>query len=422
MPDSGAGVPRKAPLHHARMQPQNVEQMRSPVAVHDRDPHLRHHLRQPRIERLQHLLLRSSQAPSPQAQTPSPSPAPATDTPRPRHTRSAPPHDEYRGSRPPPPPAQPASAARPPPAPDAPRRSPSPSESAAAPRWRADDPTAAESALHSAPARSPRSKAHPAPAPASSPAQTRRPAPPHAAPAACGYSPCRSAATCPSERTAKPAKDPAAAHSYPADAATGQPRMQRHHARLAQRIDRRIRHLRKPLPEVRIHRPRRTRQKRQRRIVSHRPHRVFALRRHRLQDHLHVFARIAKAALQSAKLRAAIRPSPARPAQTAASSTSLRIRRTRVEQLQQLLVLINLVLPPDPRPASAPAPAARCASPLRIEIHQPRLRARNHQPILRHRKPARPQPIPIQRRAHHLPVAENAIAAGPSHGSAQSAW
>ena len=104
-----------------------------------------------------------------------------------------------------------------------------------------------------------------------------------------------------------------------------QPRVQLDHARLAQRIDRRIRHLRKSLPEERVHRPRRPRQRRNRRVVAHRPDGVLALHRHRLQDHVHVFFGVAKAQLQPVHLRRIKR----------------RHRRARIERrvLQQRLVL-----------------------------------------------------------------------------------
>ena len=82
-----------------------------------------------------------------------------------------------------------------------------------------------------------------------------------------------------------------------------QPRVHLQHHRLAQRIDRRIGHLGKSLSEERVQWAWRTSQWRQSCIVAHRPHRILALRRHRLQDHAHVFARIAEAVLQTIEFR-----------------------------------------------------------------------------------------------------------------------
>ncbi len=58
---------------------------------------------------------------------------------------------------------------------------------------------------------------------------------------------------------------------------------QRHHQGLAQRIDRRVGHLREALPEEGIDRRRAPRQWRDRRVVTHAPHGILPGRRHRLQ-------------------------------------------------------------------------------------------------------------------------------------------
>src|SRR5580698_84819 len=78
--------------------------------------------------------------------------------------------------------------------------------------------------------------------------------------------------------------------------------MQLNDAGFAQRIDRRICNLGKTLAEIGIHRPRSTRQRSQRRIVSHRPDGIFAITGHRLQNHTHIFARVTETQLQPCQI------------------------------------------------------------------------------------------------------------------------
>ena len=49
--------PRKTSVHNLFVQPQDVEKPRPAVAIHHRDAHLRHHLRDPGVERKHHLRL-----------------------------------------------------------------------------------------------------------------------------------------------------------------------------------------------------------------------------------------------------------------------------------------------------------------------------------------------------------------------------
>ena len=119
------------------------------IAVHHRDPHLRHHLREARIERLQHpgLALPHLSPPAGVSAMPLSSIKPRTHRARaiPNQHRSmvnvAAVARLYRN-------ACQGSADPPPPAPDAPRRSPSPSARAQAPRS-PNDPTAEEDAHRS---------------------------------------------------------------------------------------------------------------------------------------------------------------------------------------------------------------------------------------------------------------------------------
>ena len=70
---------------------------------------------------------------------------------------------------------------------------------------------------------------------------------------------------------------------------SAEPSVQRHDVALADRIDRRIRHLGELLLEVGVERTRRVVEDRQRCVIAHRANRLFGLTRHRLQDVLDFF-------------------------------------------------------------------------------------------------------------------------------------
>ena len=151
-----------------------------------------------------------------------------------------------------------------------------------------------------------------------------------------------------------------------------QPRMQRNHDRLAQRIDRRVRHLCKSLPEKRIQRPRRPSQKCQRRIVPHRPHRVFPACSHRLQNHLDVFLGVHKTALLCHQVSSCHRSICNQPSQRFILHQHV-VRHLRVEGLQHFFIVINLVLRHiDAKHLPRPQPSAFNQR-FRVEIHQPSL-------------------------------------------------
>ena len=71
-------------------------------------------------------------------------------------------------------------------------------------------------------------------------------------------------------------------------------RADRHHDRLADRVDRRVGDLREQLLEVGEERRRMVRQHRQRHVGAHRPDRLLALRRHRREQHAQVLLRVAE--------------------------------------------------------------------------------------------------------------------------------
>ena len=71
-------------------------------------------------------------------------------------------------------------------------------------------------------------------------------------------------------------------------------RLQAHHDRLADRVDRRVRHLREQLLEVRVDEPVAVGEDREGRVVAHRADRLLGVARERGQDHLHVLERVAE--------------------------------------------------------------------------------------------------------------------------------
>ena len=78
-------------------------------------------------------------------------------------------------------------------------------------------------------------------------------------------------------------------------------RLLAHHDRLADRVDRRIRHLREELLEVGVEERPAIREHGERRVVPHRADGLFGVRRERRQHHLHVLLRVAEQQLQAAK-------------------------------------------------------------------------------------------------------------------------
>ena len=71
-------------------------------------------------------------------------------------------------------------------------------------------------------------------------------------------------------------------------------RLQAHHDRLADRVDRRVRDLREQLLEVRVDEPVPVGEHRERRVVPHRADRLLGVQRERGEDHLHVLVRVAE--------------------------------------------------------------------------------------------------------------------------------
>ena len=74
-------------------------------------------------------------------------------------------------------------------------------------------------------------------------------------------------------------------------------RLDAHHHRLADRVDRRVRHLGEQLLEVRVHQRLAVGEHCERRVVAHRANGFLGVPRKRSEDHLHVLLRVAECEL-----------------------------------------------------------------------------------------------------------------------------
>ncbi len=106
-------------------------------------------------------------------------------------------------------------------------------------------------------------------------------------------------------------------------------RDQRHHQRLADRIDRRIGDLGEVLLEVVVQQLRLARQHGERRVGAHRADRIVAVLRHRLEEELNVLLRVAERLLLVQQRGLVVRP----------RRRHLRHRRRRLRRFRQLLEL-----------------------------------------------------------------------------------
>ena len=85
-----------------------------------------------------------------------------------------------------------------------------------------------------------------------------------------------------------------------------------HHDRLADRVDRRVRHLREELLEVGVEQRPPVGEHGERRVVAHRADRLLGVDRERREHHLHVLLRVAERELQPAQRLGRRRAAPAR--------------------------------------------------------------------------------------------------------------
>ena len=198
-----------------------------------------------------------------------------------------------------------------------------------------------------------------------------------------------------------------------------------HHDRLADRVDRRVRHLREQLLEVRVEQRLPVGEDRERQVVAHRADRLLGVPRERREDHLHVVLRVAERELALAqrlggagevlprrqilephdlvagttrRTAAARRPS-ASPPRPGRSGRSRRRRGTAS----------RAAAGPSARTfsgasSSTPVSDARITQPSAVSSHRPG------------RRPLRSSVAPITR------PSVNAIAAGPSQASIRHWW
>ena len=202
-------------------------------------------------------------------------------------------------------------------------------------------------------------------------------------------------------------------------------RADRHHDRLADRVDRRVGHLREQLLEVGEQRRRLVGQDREREVVAHRADRLLALRRHRREQHAQVLLRVAERELARAQRLARARAPGARGRSCSRTTPSryqspygfaVATRRLTSSSLddpalgevdQEQLARLQAALAQDVR-----RPARRARRPPSASTTQPSF-VSSQRPG---RRPLRSSVAPITR------PSVNAIAAGPSHGSITQEW
>ena len=198
-------------------------------------------------------------------------------------------------------------------------------------------------------------------------------------------------------------------------AAAAQVHPERHHHRLAQRVDRRVGHLRESLAEVGVQTLRHRRERRDRSVVAHAPDRIGAGAAHRLEHEPEVLEPVAEAALRPGERLAGVhrwhprgigherRHVAGDPAGVGAASRHLALR---------------IEVPDDLASASihdqdlARSHLAALDHLARIEVDQADLGARHHEPVAPHLVPRRAEAVPVHRRA-----AEHAVGEGDGRGA-----
>ena len=160
-------------------------------------------------------------------------------------------------------------------------------------------------------------------------------------------------------------------------------RLHAHHDRLADRVDRRVRHLREELLEVRVEERLAVGEHGERRVVPHRADRLLGVPRERREDHVHVLLRVAERELALAQrlvpARAAARRSGRSASRTRSARRTSRPYGCRVGDLAlDLLVLDDPARGRGRRGRACPAGAAPCGrrSPAARRARRSRRRAR----------------------------------------------
>ena len=186
-------------------------------------------------------------------------------------------------------------------------------------------------------------------------------------------------------------------------------RLQAHHDRLADRVDRRVRHLREQLLEVRVDEPVAIGEHREGRVVAHRADRLLGVARERRQDHLHVLERVAERDLPLAQRLG--RHRVRHPRRQVGEPHDLAVEPLAVRLLGGDPAL-DLVVRDDPSLLEIDEEELARLQPALAEdvrgrdVEHARLGG-EHDPAVARLEPATgPQAVAVERRADHAPVGE----------------
>ena len=185
-------------------------------------------------------------------------------------------------------------------------------------------------------------------------------------------------------------------------AAPAEMHAQRHDEGLAQRVDRRVRHLREALADIRVQALRNARQRGDRRVVPHAPHRVLARRRHGLGDVAQVLEAPAEGELARHELRPLVprRRDPGGRAERADGAGGPARVRSATRHLPLGVGVVEDGLAPrvhHDELTGAQTPAFDHVP--RIHVHEPHLGPGDEQAVARDLVAAGPQAVAVQRGA-----------------------
>jgi hypothetical protein len=174
----------------------------------------------------------------------------------------------------------------------------------------------------------------------------------------------------------------------------------------AQVVDRRVRHLRETLAEVRVDGPGAPGEQRQRRVVTHRRGRFVPTAGDGPQDHVHVFARIAEDRLPPGEI--AFGRLDRRPVRfdVQAVGEPLAVRPPRGETVLDAGVVLEAALGIDCDHLTRPEAAATDRSPPG-EVHRACLGAANDEAVGADGVPQGPQPVAVERGSDDSTVGEH---------------
>ncbi len=193
-------------------------------------------------------------------------------------------------------------------------------------------------------------------------------------------------------------------------AAPAQVHAERHHHRLAQRIDRRVGHLREPLPEIGVQALGHRGERWDRSVVAHAPHRVAAGASHRLQHQPQIFRAVAEDPLEPEQIVAGVRGRNSGRVGSQRRHVARYPPRVRAacRYLALRLDVADHLAPPGVHYQHlARTDLAALHHLSRIEVHQTDLGAGHHQPVAPHLVAAGAQPIAIHGGAGQHPISES---------------